>query len=71
LAIPTWEVAKKSGGGGGGESANFQITQQSVEAALDDGPDVTTGPGGVDVREAAHTGDLKVAQPESALRRLD
>jgi hypothetical protein len=25
----------------------------------------------VDAREAAHTGDLMVAQPESALRRLD
>jgi hypothetical protein len=43
----------------------------TVKASLEDGFEATTGRSGVDVREAAHTGNLMVAQPESALRRLD
>jgi hypothetical protein len=41
------------------------------QSVVDNGTEATTGRRGVDEREAAHTGDLMFAQPESALRRLD
>jgi hypothetical protein len=36
---------------------------RTVEAALDDGPEATTGRSGVNVRGATHTGGLMVAHP--------
>ncbi len=43
---------------------------RTVEAELDNGTAAPTR-GGVDAGEATHTGGLMVAQPESALQRLD